>query len=257
MPVLFQITNFLFKYMAESILMELASYWDENEVKKNNLNLTMVQRFRSSIKTLVIADDIRKYRPLHNSITELLQPYNVGTEKSKQTTPRPEFNSILGPLKDVDFSSIIKKGKRIQVKETNNVVSEELQNETPLPFEKRTYKYICESIIVMIWTLRQQRSCIQVLNDHIGFQLLQHRSGYDFFGNNETPVFDQSERKKQWKEALRLANVETRPFRKTHNKTNNNNVNNNENVPVRRRSLMNVKWKKMCGMRRKDNFNGK
>ena len=83
LPVLLQVTHFLFKYMAESILIELANAW--KNINESAIELTSLREMKFAVETLIIADDVTKMNNINNNTTinELLQPNDVGTEKAK------------------------------------------------------------------------------------------------------------------------------------------------------------------------------
>ena len=111
LPVLLQVTHFLFKYMAESILIELANAW--KNINETTIDLTKLRGMKKAIEALIIADDVRNMKTNNNrtTISELLHPYDVGTERAKLRLTRTDISNKLGPLRYVNFSSAIQRAK--------------------------------------------------------------------------------------------------------------------------------------------------
>jgi hypothetical protein len=112
------------------------------------------------------------------SIPDLLQKYNVGTEKYKAPPPPPNDLSLLGPIRSQDFRSVHKQASdRIKHKNNNrNGVSQ--QNPDDIIFNTTTtYQQTIKLIVAIHRLLREKQAAdINILQSYVGYKILEERA---------------------------------------------------------------------------------
>jgi hypothetical protein len=150
------------------------------------------------------------------------------------------------PLRELNLKSVYQ--KLIEQRTTRNVRREEEEPPTQqiiTPMTTETYKKICETILAVIVT-HDKTSKSDRLKDLVGYKILQHRAGKDYFQettgirrlSNEVKIA-----KKEWRNAVISANEteRTKVGRKKgtvvvrsetiNEQQNNNNINDNQLTP--------------------------
>ena len=205
LPVLMQMSQLMFKAMAEHMLVEFTNYY-----KRGTTILTQEQKqnLLSTLRILYLADR-GSLHDCPDSINEITSLYDVGTEKIKfnQMQTEPDFATVLGPLRSLDLSSAISKAKKTinnNALETNgneNIQSTNIENIQPI--ERINYHKICECIDALIFVLRRQSNS-EAFEHLIGFKLAEHRTQIKFFGTPRPNEYV----KKRWRQVLELANIQ-------------------------------------------------
>jgi hypothetical protein len=188
LPVIFQLSMLMYDGLAEHFLCELCNDWNiAFEVAVDDLNDTVKQSFKQNLLKIKQATgyDLADYESdLKRSVTELLQPYNVGTEVGKIPPPPPD-PATLGPIRQLDMRSDTAKVKKkiLGVAKTGGKeeVSESVQQ---MDYTQLNYRNIVETISSII---KKQFADESIFGTSVGYRLLLIRSGYDSFDEVVVP----------------------------------------------------------------------
>jgi hypothetical protein len=190
LPLLYQITHFLFDGLADSILVEYANRW--KSIQDYEFIKSQHDEIKNNVMLLKTASQQYHINEDEQEIHEILENFLVGTSKPKNHRSTTDF-SLLGPLRHQDFSSTRKLARqKLRINQTTNDVSENevLENisdeemiqrntqqkqRTPATFD--TYVNICKTIAAF-------RKCCPThhdvddnfLTELTGFRLLELRA---------------------------------------------------------------------------------
>ena len=241
LPVLYQITMLMYDGLAENILIEVSHHWTrrlnnttDDSDKENNVSMSE-EELKRNLLLIRSACEITGDEENNQTIQDMLEKFNVGTEKGKKITLPPRDPKLLGPLRKQNLeSSRIKAKRRITVPaavtvvaqiETNNsnnnngeIHPEQQQSpalvQHPLP---ETYRNIVQCIHVFINFCRS--SDPSFLKDTIGYKLLEQRSApYCYEQPGDVTLMKQKIRK-----LLNIANQNEASSVRTYNRTNKKN----------------------------------
>jgi hypothetical protein len=108
--VLYQLTFLLFDCLADNCIVYIANKWKEME---NDINDECTKDdFKQNLLLLKTAAKLYTVDDDDKSVTDLLHNFLVGTERPKNHTPPPRDPGLLGPLVDLDLSSINMQAER-------------------------------------------------------------------------------------------------------------------------------------------------
>jgi hypothetical protein len=179
----------------------------------------------SSLRTLVRSDKgCEPDKP--DSLDTILEPYTVGTERSKLNRYRSKKASSkvaeYRPLRELVRKSAVQRAKdqqqQIDIRndETNNSNEQQTGDTNLLTIpdnvtynDKETYQNICMTICAMV-ICHNKKSKFEFFETLIGYKILFDRAEVDISQPlSQQPVMQQNiinQKKRQWKNALLLAN---------------------------------------------------
>jgi hypothetical protein len=183
LPILFMIGQIMFQGMSEHILVETSNYFagvgcvNEQTEETDGLRLILL--------TLYHSDQGKKPND-ESSIQSILDEYSVGTERTKSRilNQLKVYNHHVehGPLRNVNFKSIIKNAKderlvnyniQNESQESNGCLLNVPEQDLPDP----QYNQIMRTIIALK-IIVGNKSSADCFDDVIGFRVLQGRSEY-------------------------------------------------------------------------------
>ena len=207
LPVLFLLSQEMFKNLSEHILYEWADFVSQND-NRNIMKESEIEALGCCIRTLLpLENNTCCYAP--KSTFEMLNEFSVGTEKRKDVRPL-RANSMIyehRPLREVDFTSTVTQAMRVISSNEANiemlVQDDELENNDNNNITTSTYQNIVLACAALSKILRKQSNC-STWNSIIGFNILSSRSEYDFDRIEKQPVSQHV--RKQFKTMCNMAN---------------------------------------------------
>ena len=178
LPVLLLFSVMLVNDLAQNILVELCHRWDEHLERKFEKNCNnKMQQLKISIISLLNAsgeDDISINRAKANvKVSEMLENFSVGTEKSKVFFSRPKKDELI-PISEMKFQS-----NSAEVKRLLNPVDSNDDHDLESSFLNSNHKVfipeytkIADSVTALCKVLDDN---IDDVEDNIGWKLVQLR----------------------------------------------------------------------------------
>jgi hypothetical protein len=110
LPVIYQMTLMLFDGLADSCLIELANDW--KNIEANGMTTTLKKEIKEYLLQLVTATRHYDISDDEKEVADILKIILVGTEQAKKPTPPPKDPNLVGPLTELDLSSVEKQAER-------------------------------------------------------------------------------------------------------------------------------------------------
>jgi hypothetical protein len=108
----------------------------------------------------------------NTTIEDILEKYSVGTEHAKKPILPPKDPSVLGPLRDVDFSSIQMRASNI-INRKNNPVRKTTAKLSPTLIDSSTYQEMIRYIAAM---LKLVNDTCQSIQQNLGYMIIEERA---------------------------------------------------------------------------------
>jgi hypothetical protein len=140
LPLIYKLAELLFEGLAEHILINLTSIINQITNDNELLSSEDKNKLKSNVCTLIEAttNDIERHKSSDSTLLELVESFQVGTEKPKFQARVLDVNK-LGTLRNLDFSSTIKvasnnknnetQQKRVAVEVNDNNIDEWNRNQ--------------------------------------------------------------------------------------------------------------------------------
>jgi hypothetical protein len=110
LPVIYEITLLLFDGLADNIVCEISHAWKNISSNNATINEEERKKIKSNLITIITASQLNVPDDSdHLSIEELLDNFNVGTERRKLAPQPPPNMSVLAPLRQLDVRSVNKR----------------------------------------------------------------------------------------------------------------------------------------------------
>ena len=212
LPVLFLISQEMFKHLLEHILYEWADYVSQQD-NRGNFTETEVLQLGNCLRTLI---PLEKNYMIDNtkSTFELLYDFSVQTEKRKETRlPKNPILCVHRPLCDLDFSSTLRQAMRNISNNSNEEqgLLENLSDISNVQSNCTTYQNIVILCASFLKAIKSQHNGAH-MKTLIGFNILQHRSEMSYNKIDDVPVDNHIH--KEVKKLCEIANSKTRSSQK-------------------------------------------